>query len=93
MITMLSHHCSTDNAVTTRAIFSHVQEMKKMNSWLIFFFLLRSDLELQFKCYHHEEKQQHTNWPASVSVSVNATPLTIERVCDVICLCVCVILF
>ena len=78
-----------------------------MNSWLnrrlllkallkrclIFFFLLRSDLELQFKCYHHEEKQQHTNWPASVSVSVNATPLTIERVCDVICLCVCVILF
>ena len=59
----------------------------------LFFCLLRSDLELQFKCYHHEENQQHTNWPASVSVSVNATPLTIERVCDVICLCVCVILF
>ena len=55
--------------------------------FIFFFFLLRSDLELQFKCYHHEEKQQHTNWPASVSVSVNATPLTIERVCYVICLC------
>ncbi|XP_030630208.1 zinc finger MIZ domain-containing protein 1 isoform X2 [Chanos chanos] len=39
----------------------------------------RSDLELQFKCYHHEDRQMSTNWPASVQVSVNATPLTIER--------------
>ncbi|KAJ8418263.1 hypothetical protein AAFF_G00139720 [Aldrovandia affinis] len=39
----------------------------------------RSDLELQFKCYHHEDRQLNTNWPASVQVSVNATPLTIER--------------
>lgn len=39
----------------------------------------RSDLELQFKCYHHEDRQMFTNWPASVQVSVNATPLTIER--------------
>ncbi|KFV08789.1 Zinc finger MIZ domain-containing protein 1, partial [Tauraco erythrolophus] len=39
----------------------------------------RSDLELQFKCYHHEDRQMNTNWPASVQVSVNATPLTIER--------------
>lgn len=39
----------------------------------------RSDLELQFKCYHHEDRQMHTNWPASVQVSVNAEPLTIER--------------
>uniref|UniRef100_A0A672PTJ9 Zinc finger MIZ-type containing 1 n=1 Tax=Sinocyclocheilus grahami TaxID=75366 RepID=A0A672PTJ9_SINGR len=39
----------------------------------------RSDLELQFKCYHHEDRQMYTNWPASVLVSVNATPLTIER--------------
>uniref|UniRef100_A0A8C1VBB0 Zinc finger, MIZ-type containing 1b n=1 Tax=Cyprinus carpio TaxID=7962 RepID=A0A8C1VBB0_CYPCA len=39
----------------------------------------RSDLELQFKCYHHEDRQTYTNWPASVQVSVNATPLTIER--------------
>ncbi|KAL7990278.1 hypothetical protein Chor_013708 [Crotalus horridus] len=38
-----------------------------------------SDLELQFKCYHHEDRQMNTNWPASVQVSVNATPLTIER--------------
>ncbi|XP_048474705.1 zinc finger MIZ domain-containing protein 1-like [Rhincodon typus] len=39
----------------------------------------RPDLELQFKCYHHEDMQMNTNWPASVQVSVNATPLTIER--------------
>ncbi|KAL6475794.1 hypothetical protein MHYP_G00168340 [Metynnis hypsauchen] len=39
----------------------------------------RSDLELQFKCYHHEDRQMNTNWPASVQVSVNANPLTIER--------------
>ncbi|XP_072293314.1 zinc finger MIZ domain-containing protein 1a isoform X6 [Eucyclogobius newberryi] len=41
--------------------------------------LAQSDLELQFKCYHHEDRQMNTNWPASVQVSVNATPLTIER--------------
>uniref|UniRef100_A0A9J7XU92 Zinc finger MIZ-type containing 1 n=1 Tax=Cyprinus carpio carpio TaxID=630221 RepID=A0A9J7XU92_CYPCA len=40
---------------------------------------LMSDLELQFKCYHHEDRQTYANWPASVQVSVNATPLTIER--------------
>ncbi|XP_032869938.1 zinc finger MIZ domain-containing protein 1-like isoform X2 [Amblyraja radiata] len=39
----------------------------------------RPDLELQFKCYHHEDRQMNTNWPASVQVSVNATPLCIER--------------
>uniref|UniRef100_A0A673GX24 Zinc finger MIZ domain-containing protein 1-like n=1 Tax=Sinocyclocheilus rhinocerous TaxID=307959 RepID=A0A673GX24_9TELE len=39
----------------------------------------KSDLELQFKCYHHEDRQMYTNWPASVQVSVNATPLSIER--------------
>nr|XP_020659226.1 zinc finger MIZ domain-containing protein 2 isoform X1 [Pogona vitticeps]XP_020659227.1 zinc finger MIZ domain-containing protein 2 isoform X1 [Pogona vitticeps]XP_020659228.1 zinc finger MIZ domain-containing protein 2 isoform X1 [Pogona vitticeps]XP_020659229.1 zinc finger MIZ domain-containing protein 2 isoform X1 [Pogona vitticeps]XP_020659231.1 zinc finger MIZ domain-containing protein 2 isoform X1 [Pogona vitticeps] len=41
--------------------------------------MLGPDLELQFKCYHHEDRQMNTNWPASVQVSVNATPLTIER--------------
>lgn len=29
----------------------------------------RPDLELQFKCYHHEDRQMNTNWPASVQVS------------------------
>ncbi|XP_036292165.1 zinc finger MIZ domain-containing protein 2 isoform X4 [Pipistrellus kuhlii] len=41
--------------------------------------MLRPDLELQFKCYHHEDRQMNTNWPASVQASVNATPLSIER--------------
>uniref|UniRef100_A0A096MDK1 Zinc finger MIZ-type containing 2 n=1 Tax=Poecilia formosa TaxID=48698 RepID=A0A096MDK1_POEFO len=41
--------------------------------------VMRPDLELQFKCYHHEDRQMNTNWPASVQVSVNATPLSIER--------------
>ncbi|XP_037536751.1 zinc finger MIZ domain-containing protein 2 [Nematolebias whitei] len=41
--------------------------------------VMRPDLELQFKCYHHEDRQMNTNWPASVQVSVNATPLTIKR--------------
>ena len=49
--------------------------------WLaVFTFCCRPDLELQFKCYHHEDKQMYTNWPASVTVSVNANPLGIERV-------------
>ena len=39
----------------------------------------RQDLELQLKCFHHEDRQMNTNWPASVTVSVNATPLNIER--------------
>lgn len=39
----------------------------------------RSDLELQLKCFHHEDRQMNTNWPASVQVSVNATPLVIDR--------------
>ncbi|BFZ03808.1 hypothetical protein BsWGS_06847 [Bradybaena similaris] len=41
--------------------------------------MYRSDLELQLKCFHHEDRQMNTNWPASVTVSVNATPLNIER--------------
>jgi len=41
--------------------------------------LYRSDLELQLKCFHHEDRQMNTNWPASVQVSVNAIPLTIDR--------------
>lgn len=44
-----------------------------------FHFNYRSDLELQLKCFHHEDRQMNTNWPASVQVSVNATPLMIDR--------------
>ena len=39
----------------------------------------RPDLELQRKCFHHDDRAMNTNWPASVQVSVNAKPLHIER--------------
>lgn len=41
--------------------------------------MCRSDLELQLKCFHHEDRQMNTNWPASVQVSANSTPLEIDR--------------
>ncbi|XP_076327906.1 zinc finger MIZ domain-containing protein 1-like isoform X2 [Tachypleus tridentatus] len=41
--------------------------------------LMRSDLELQLKCFHHEDRQMSTNWPSSVQVSINAIPITIDR--------------
>lgn len=41
--------------------------------------MTRPDLELQLKCFHHEDKMSNTNWPASVQVTVNGTPLTIDR--------------
>ena len=50
------------------------------------FMFFRPDLELHFKCYHHEDKQMYTNWPSSVTVSVNTNPLIIERV-SVVCHC------
>lgn len=39
----------------------------------------RPDLDLQLKCFHHEDVLMYTNWPASVQVSANATPLVIDR--------------
>ncbi|ESN89879.1 hypothetical protein HELRODRAFT_91303 [Helobdella robusta] len=39
----------------------------------------RPDLELQLKCFHHEDRQASTNWPVSVTISVNARMLSIER--------------
>lgn len=47
--------------------------------FVVVIFLSRSDLELQLKCFHHDDRQMHTNWPASVQVSANATPLAIDR--------------
>ncbi|XP_046962929.1 zinc finger MIZ domain-containing protein 1 [Vanessa atalanta] len=58
------------------AVSNHVFQLKPtVHSTLIW----RSDLELQLKCFHHEDRQMNTNWPASVQVSVNATPLIIDR--------------
>lgn len=54
----------------------HLFQLKSLFQYCLLF---RSDLELQLKCFHHEDRQMNTNWPASVTVSVNATPLNIER--------------
>jgi len=43
-----------------------------------YYCVIRPDLELQLKCFHHEDRHTNTNWPASVMVSVNATPMNIE---------------
>lgn len=34
--------------------------------------IFRPDLELEFKCYHHDDKMQYTNWPQSVQVRITA---------------------
>ena len=38
----------------------------------------RSDLELQLKCFHHEDASMAANWPASVAISINSTPVVIH---------------
>lgn len=49
-----------------------------VSKFLLCVLFLRPDLELHLKCFHHEDCQMTTNWPASVMVSVNATPMNIE---------------
>lgn len=58
------------------AVSNHVFQLKATVYQTL---MWRSDLELQLKCFHHEDRQMNTNWPASVQVSVNATPLIIDR--------------
>ncbi|XP_065568477.1 zinc finger MIZ domain-containing protein 1-like isoform X2 [Artemia franciscana] len=58
------------------AVSNHVFQLKPTVHQTLMY---RSDLELQLKCFHHEDRAMNTNWPASVQVSVNATPLNIDR--------------
>lgn len=44
------------------------------------YYMFRNDLELQFKCYHHDDKQELCNWPQGVTVRVNGHPINIDRV-------------
>lgn len=37
------------------------------------------DLQLELKCYHHEDPHRTTNWPDAISVSVNGSPVAIQR--------------
>lgn len=58
------------------AVSNHVFQLK---STVYNTLMCRPDLELQLKCFHHEDRQMNTNWPASVQVSANSTPLEIDR--------------
>ena len=58
------------------AVSNHVFHLKPQVHQTL---MWRPDLELQLKCFHHEDRTMSTNWPASVQVSVNANPLNIER--------------
>merc|ERR1719193_293209 len=58
------------------AVSNHVFHLKPQVHQTLMF---RPDLELQLKCFHHEDRAMNTNWPSSVQVSVNASPLIIER--------------
>jgi hypothetical protein len=42
----------------------------------------RPEFDVQLKSFHHEDRQMKTNWPASVSISVNNVPLEIHRGLD-----------
>jgi hypothetical protein len=41
--------------------------------------LHRNDLELQFKCYHGNDKLMLCQWPQGVSVNIDGRPLPIDR--------------
>jgi len=60
------------NLAVSNHIFHLKPQVYQALSW-------RPDLELQLKCFHHEDRSHNTNWPGSVAVSVNATPLPIDR--------------
>ncbi|XP_032666502.1 zinc finger MIZ domain-containing protein 1-like [Odontomachus brunneus] len=39
----------------------------------------QSDIELQLKCFHYQDKQKSTNWPANILIWVNEKPFIIDR--------------
>ena len=55
----------------------------------IIFFIVSSDLELQFKSYLNDEENLQARWPYGLKVNVNKTHMTIEKVCKTFCLWTC----
>ena len=45
----------------------------------------RNDLELQFKCYHGNDKLMLCQWPQGVAVNIDGRPLPIDRVRNSTC--------
>ena len=59
--------------------------LSPLSFYYFYFFLIslrpsRNDLELQFKCYHANDKLMLCQWPQGVSVSIDGRPLPIDRV-------------
>ena len=48
------------------AVSNHVFHLKPQVQQTL---MWRPDLELQLKCFHHEDRAMNTNWPNSVQVS------------------------
>ena len=42
--------------------------------------MFRPDLELQLKCFHHEDRSMNTNWPSSVQVRQVHTYVTCHQI-------------
>ena len=47
--------------ITTSPLYCHSFQVHQTLMW-------RPDLELQLKCFHHEDRAMNTNWPSSVQV-------------------------
>jgi len=43
----------------------------------------REDLDLQLRCFHHEDRFMRINWPKEITVEVNDRKLKVERTGDV----------
>ena len=65
---------SKDNLLNFLHLSKEVDTREKVN-WIIFqvhqTLMWRPDLELQLKCFHHEDRSMNTNWPSSVQVGLN----------------------
>ena len=59
----------------------HAVKIRFLSCFSDFHIHCRNDLELQFSCYDHTDKQEICNWPSGVSVSINEKKLQIDRVC------------
>ena len=53
------------------------------------FFVVSSDLDLEFKAYYKSE--EFFFWPDGLNVDVNNTPMTYETVCKIFCLWTCIL--
>ena len=53
------------------------------------FFVVSPDLDLVLKSYYKSE--EYTFWLRGLKVDMNNTPMTIDEVCKIFCLCTCIL--